>query len=57
VFILGVFGQNAAIELGQKNLLILYSTAKSNISFSPHIFTSHAKFGFCSPVAESKLTK
>jgi hypothetical protein len=52
-----VFGQNAAIELGQKNLLTLYFTAKSNKFFNHHIFTSHARSGFCSPTADNTHTK
>jgi len=50
-------GPKEAIELGQNNLSILYSTAKSKIFFSPFIFTSQAKFGFFSPTADKTPTR
>jgi hypothetical protein len=57
VFVFGVFGPNAAIELGQKNLFILYVTAKSSIIFNHCKLISRARFGSFSQVADNKLTK
>jgi hypothetical protein len=57
VFILGVFGPNAAMELGRKNLFIQYSTDRSNMFFNPFTLTSRARLGSFSHVADSKPTK
>jgi hypothetical protein len=57
VFNFGVVGPKTAIELAQKTLLILSSTATSKIDLSDIKLTSHARLGFCSPETDNKAAK